>query len=236
MTSSTTSIVADFWKKLNKMVKEETSWPNIANFVDAQIFVPKRQFSTQAKEILDSKNPKNDLSLMECLCQGHPGPMLRDLLDDLIAKGAPVTKECWMGVLQVHDNWEELSYDMILALMKSGFLPESFDDELPLDHILGCMRDSVEESALLEFFLPDFIREVVKTKIITLKEGVSHAAEGAFVECLTEAEEFLEDDLEDLLADAKGGVKINESKGEKDNTQTKPLEEEPEAKRARVTL
>lgn len=98
---------------------------------------------------------------MEILFHCEPGPTICDLLDKLIALGAPVTPHCYQGVLSARGAMETLCYDMILAVLKSGALPESFDNgnekKLPLDYIIGTMRDLIEEDAMMEFFLPDFM-------------------------------------------------------------------------------
>jgi hypothetical protein len=92
------------------------------------------------------------------------------------------------------------------------------------------MRDSIEEDAMMEFFLPDFIECVIRSKVITPKEGVTHAKDGAFVQWLRDAKEegLLEKDDDLFLNEPVDDKKVIKRK-------RKTTDDDRDTKRAKVS-
>lgn len=124
-------------------------------------------------EILLTKSP-DGVSLTEYVCSVESNASVRDALDDIIEAKVPVTERCYKEVLDQY----YLSIDMLVSLLKSGYLPHTINDSKPLD----CIIEALEGNSYFEEAPEEILSLFQEGGSITPKVGVTHDANGSFAQ------------------------------------------------------
>ena len=168
--TTNSSKAQEFWNELNSLLEEDE---------EAAFEYMECHFDRKDPGICFGKSADGKF-LTELVCYMSDmltGPGQRDFLDDLILAKVPVTANCYEYILDASHTYPEMVY----SLLESGCLPTTImKGEKPLD-------------AVFDHFLndPDFGEEHEWKSFLKVvmgkcnpQVGITHAAGGAFSECL----------------------------------------------------
>ena len=142
------------------------------------------------------------MTLFECLCYSQEAgsggkPDARDLMYELVCRGAIATEECYASISEV--GYDHINMDLMLVLVISGHLPlKSKYDDFTLDEWFQGCGDSEDIDEILKVLLGEVkagswlgcgdITERVAANfehLPKLEAGVTHEAGGDFAQYLS---------------------------------------------------
>ena len=142
------------------------------------------------------------MTLFECLCYSQEAgsggkPDARDLMYELVCRGAVATEECYASIAEV--GYDHINMDLMLVLVISGHLPlKSKYDDFTLDEWFQGCGDSEDIDEILKVLLGEVkagswlgcgdITERVAANfehLPKLEAGVTHEAGGDFAQYLS---------------------------------------------------
>ena len=145
------------------------------------------------------------MTLFEWLCLSQEAmsggrPDARDLMYELVCRGAVATEECYASIAEV--GWDYINMDFMLVLVLSGFMPlesKSYSCDFTLDEWFGGCGENENIDEILSVLLGkktagsrlgcgEITEEIAANfeNLPKLEAGVTHEAGGDFAKYLDE--------------------------------------------------